>query len=151
MHPLPRSPWLLVLLAAAACSVAAPPPATAPPPTGDAKLDALRHWASAAPIEDFVRVWNPWWGEFWFEYPLDPVLWRGVDRLAAWAQAHADRCEFDLLSALVMASQAEPCPSPFLLGQRAALRAQRTARRERREAAANAGPESAPGLPPPQH
>lgn len=119
------------LLFAAACAGRADPL----PSSGDARLDALRHWAVPAPCDDFVRVWNRWWGEFYFEYPHDEVLWRGVDRLARWALAQPERSGQDLLTALHAAAVQDPRPASWLQEQRETLRALRTRARNRRASA----------------
>lgn len=88
-----------------------PPPSVADPeavpPTNDATLLALRRMAVEAPIADLVANWNPWFMEFSFDYTKDPVLWRGMDRLAQWAIDNLATADLDLLTALAMMSQAE--------------------------------------------
>ncbi|MCA8966690.1 MAG: hypothetical protein KDC48_17550 [Planctomycetes bacterium] len=72
--------------------------------SGDARLDALRRLAVKAPIEELVKNWNEWFAYFDTEYQSDPVLWRGMDRLAEWATANPNKASFELLTALVAAS-----------------------------------------------
>lgn len=123
-----------LLLTLAACAVERPAcPAPLPAgellsPSGDAKLDALRHWAVIAPVDEFVRVWNRWWSEFYFDYPSDAVLWRGADRLAAWALQHRDAAGQNFLGALVLASTQDPRGQSWLRSQQAELRALRAQR-----------------------
>jgi len=81
----------------------------------DIRLQTLRRLAVDAPIEQLVKDWNQWWGEFWHNYDRDEVLWRGVDRLADWAVAQEAPPEPQLLSALVMAAQSEWRSGPTTL------------------------------------
>lgn len=77
------------------------------PSSGDARLDALRRLAVDAPIEELVSKWNPWFGQFDFEYRTDPVLWKGMDRLAAWSAENLDSADHELLTAIALMAQSE--------------------------------------------
>ncbi|MCB9886118.1 MAG: hypothetical protein H6838_11540 [Planctomycetes bacterium] len=125
-YPVPYA----TLLLAAACAAGPSPLAS----SGDARLDALRQWAVQAPREDFVRVWNRWWSEFYFDYPRDEVLWCGVDRLARWALEHPQRAGFELLTALHAAAAQDPRRDSYLLARRDPLRELRASKNPRRVA-----------------
>ncbi len=85
--------------------------------SGDAQLDELRRLAVKAPIEEFVAKWNPWWGEFDFTYTSDPILWQGLNRLAAWAIDQPDRAERQMLTGLITAAQKDNRPAKDNLSQ----------------------------------
>jgi len=85
--------------------------------SGDAQLDELRRLAVKAPIEEFVAKWNPWWGEFDFTYTSDPVLWKGLNRLAAWAIHQPERAERQMLTGLISAAQKDTRPEKENLSQ----------------------------------
>jgi hypothetical protein len=69
------------LLAACGSAPAAPeePPLT---PTGDAELDALRHLAVRAPLDELIEQSFSFLVERARVYHQDEVLWRGVARIA---------------------------------------------------------------------
>ncbi len=82
--------------------------------SGDARLDALRRLAVKAPIEQLVENWNEWFAYFDTEYQTDPVLWRGLDRLAEWSVHNPHLATYDLLTALVAGSAQDTRPSSRL-------------------------------------
>lgn len=69
-------------------------------PSGDFELDELRRLAVKAPIEELLEKRLVFVNSLTKDYPMDRVLWRGVDRLSAavlGGQAITDRrlfCRF---------------------------------------------------------
>jgi hypothetical protein len=99
------------------------------PSSGDARLDALRRLAVKAPIEELVANWNPFCASFVFDYFKDPVLWRGADRLVAWALANPSATDVSMLNTLLQVVRGDArTGTESLRGQEQALRRLRSER-----------------------
>jgi hypothetical protein len=92
-NPRPLHPWRLLIVVIVvitasgglltSCSCAPPPAEEAPlTPTGDAELDALRHLAVRAPLDELIEQSFSFLVERARVYHEDEVLWRGVARIA---------------------------------------------------------------------
>jgi hypothetical protein len=64
-----------------AAQAAATPPPEEVPASGDHELDELRRLAVKAPIEELIEKRLVFVNCLFADYPSDPILWRGAERL----------------------------------------------------------------------
>lgn len=94
------------------------------PKSGDADLDELRRLAVKAPIEELVQHRLVFVNATFMDYPLDRVLWQGVERLVDYLTKGGEvegRAQFAKALASVI-EQADPVVTARLKGRVAELR-----------------------------